>query len=332
MCLSQNAMKDKLKTDDHLTPQSPKKRWGIDISSTKIEGIIIDEAQPEKPLCRVCLPIEPIHAYDHLRGYDHIIAQVQLVTAKLEKTSGLSRPAAIGVATAGVTQPSTGILKKSSTLCLTGHTVKKDLSIALGTEVLLSNDANCFALAEAIVGAARGHKVVIGLILETGIGSGIVIGGHLLHGLHGIAGEWGHNIMCGEKTLCHCGKQGCNETVFSELALLHFYEKITGEEVTIHEIIKRAQLGERKAIQTLLHLQKKFAAAIASLINILDPDAIVIGGKLGAIDLLYEGSTRTQIFDYTYSNELKTSFLKPALGDSAKVFGAALLSGLPQSY
>ena len=149
------------------------------------------------------------------------------------------RPTEIGISTPGVIHPSTKILKTSSTLCLNGHPVQKDFSAALNMQVLLSNDANCFALGEALLGAARGYNIVLGLIVATGVGSGIVVGGTLLQGLHGIAGEWGHNTMYGENAPCHCGKKGCNEMVFSEFALEHFYEEITGIELSLSEIHAR---------------------------------------------------------------------------------------------
>ena len=142
---------------------------------------------------------------------------------EIEQLSGMKRPEKIGFGTPGVIDPSTGTLKNANTQCLNHHRVIDDLSRALEVEVLVANDANCFTLAEATLGAARGEKMVIGLILGTGVGGGVVINGQLLEGLHGIAGEWGHNTLCGEETLCYCGKKGCNETVFSGPALERFY-------------------------------------------------------------------------------------------------------------
>ena len=196
-----------------LSTSSAQQLWGIDLGGTKTEGVIIDAGQPGKALYRLRLPTE------RARGYEHILAQVRLLVEQLERASGFNRPDSIGIGTPGVIDPATGILKNSNTLCLNGQPVRNDLSAALGVEVLTANDANCFAFAEAILGAARGYKAVIGLILGTGVASGIVVNGQLVEGLHGIAGEWGHNTLCGEEALCYCGKKGCNEQVFSGPAL-----------------------------------------------------------------------------------------------------------------
>lgn len=294
-------------------------RWGIDLGGTKIEGAIIDEAQPDKALYRLRV------ATEREDGYAHILSHVRQLVMGLEKISGLNRPSQIGIGTPGITNPSTGTLKNSNTLCLNGRHVRDDLSKVLGVEVLLANDANCFALAEATLGAAHGRKVVMGLILGTGVGGGVVVNGHLLEGLHGIGGEWGHNTMRGEEGPCYCGKKGCNEQVFSGPALEEFYQKKTGHHFPLSDIVRRATSGELAAVETLERLREKFAEAIAVTINILDPDAIVIGGGVGNIDLLYAQATRDQIARYVFNNELKTELLKPTLGDSAGVFGAALL-------
>lgn len=308
------------KKNKNVSTSHSEKYWGIDISSTKIEGIIIDPAQPNKVLCRLHFPTE------RFCGYDHVISQVQLLITELESISGINRPQEIGIATAGVIHPSTGILRNASMLCLNGHALQTDLSVALNARVLLANDANCFTLGEALLGAGRGYNVVMGLILDIGVGSGIVVGNYLLQGLHGIAGEWGHNKMHNEDILCHCGKKGCNEMVFSEFALERFYEELTGEGLSLLEIVKRAKQNEVAALKTLERLQDKFAEAIAVSINNIDPEVIIISGSVGAIDLLYMESTRAKILRYIFNKELKTSFLRPVLGDSAGALGAALLS------
>ena len=294
--------------------------WGIDLGGTKTEGVIIDAGQPGKALYRLRLPTE------RARGYEHILAQVRLLVEQLERASGLSRPDCIGIGTPGVIDPSTGILKNSNTLCLNGQPVKDDLSTVLDVEVLTANDANCFAFAEATMGAGRDYKVVMGLILGTGVASGIVVSGELIEGLHGIAGEWGHNTLCGEEALCYCGKKGCNEQVFSGPALESFYHQLTDRRLSLSKIAQLASLGEQAAVKTLERLQEKFSEAIAVPINILDPEVIVIGGGVGNCDLLYTQATRDKVLRYVFNKELKTQFLKPALGDSAGVFGAAMLA------
>jgi predicted NBD/HSP70 family sugar kinase len=195
----------------------------------------------------------------------------------------------------------------------------------LGVTARLTNDANCLALAEAKVGAARGRPVVFGIILGTGVGGGIVVDGQIIDGLHGIAGEWGHNPMCGETHPCYCGRAGCVETVISGPALERFYSEQTGQTINLPEIVRRATKADAAARATMERLREKFAEAIAAVINILDPDAIVIGGGIGNLDLLYAESTRRAVLQHLFNNELSTEFMKPALGDSAGVFGAAML-------
>jgi N-acetylglucosamine kinase len=249
----------------------------------------------------------------------------------LERESGAKRPARIGFGTPGVIDPSSGVLKNSNTLCLNGRRLREDLSRALGVEARIANDANCFALAEATFGAGRGRKVVMGLILGTGCGGGVVVDGRVLDGLHGIAGEWGHNPIRGERTPCYCGRRGCVETVISGPALERHYRQRTGRRLRLPEIAARAAAGEGAARATLLRLRSKFGEAIAAVINILDPDAVVIGGGVGNIELLYGEETRRAVLKYMFNTEVRTEFLRPTLGDSAGVFGAAMLSASSRS-
>ena len=293
--------------------------WGIDLGGTKIEGAIVDASHPDRPICRTRVPTEGD------RGYEHILNRVQSVVERLEAESGLTRPPAIGIGTPGAVEPSTGTLKNSNTVCLNGRPLAHDLSATLGSEVRLANDANCFALAEATLGAACGRDVVVGLILGTGVGGGIVVGDRVLAGLHGIAGEWGHNPMRGEDTPCYCGRRGCVETVISGPALERFYESRTGRHRTLREITARADGGDADANATLGRLTAKFGEAIAAVINIVDPGAIVIGGGVGNIARLYDPETREAIRRHLFNPELRTELLKPTLGDSAGVFGAAML-------
>ena len=294
--------------------------WGIDLGGTKIEGAIVEPRRPDHAQHRVRLATESD------RGYAHVIARISAVVQMLERASGVRRPAVIGVGTPGAVEPSTGTLKNSNTVCLNGEPLARDLSAALGVEARLANDANCFALAEATLGAARGRDVVLGLIIGTGVGSGIVVHGRVLHGLHGIAGEWGHNAMCGESSPCYCGRAGCIETVISGPALERYYETRTGVRTSLAEIATLADHGHAPAGETLGRLTDKFGEAIAVVINILDPDAIVIGGGVGNIERLYHQSTRDAIRRHLFNPDLRTELLRPMLGDSAGVFGAALLA------
>jgi fructokinase len=299
--------------------------FGIDLGGTKIEGAVVDPAKPDTALCRLRLPTESA------KGYSHILSQVVRLVGMLERKSGVKRPACIGIGTPGVIDPPTGVLKNSNTTCLNGRRVREDLSAALGVEAKLANDANCFALAEAALGAGRGHRVVMGLILGTGCGGGIVVDGRVLDGAHGIAGEWGHNPICGERTPCYCGRRGCVETVISGPALERFYRARTGRSLRLPQIAERAAAGERPARATLHRLVAKFGEAFAAVINILDPDAVVIGGGVGNLDLLYSGEMRAALQRHVFNTELRTEFLKPTLGDSAGVFGAAMLSASSRS-
>jgi predicted NBD/HSP70 family sugar kinase len=296
--------------------------WGIDLGGTKIEALITSRNAPEQALYRRRISTE------RNGGYEHVLHQILKLIIEMETLSGLKRPHKMGFGTPGVSDPTTGLVRNSNTLCFNGRTLQKDLSTFLGVEALLANDANCFALAEATLGAARGKEVVMGLILGTGVGGGVVIHGHAIKGLQGIAGEWGHNTMRGEESPCYCGKRGCNEQVFSGPALENFYEYQSGHTLPLRDIVVQAASGNKPALKTLQRLQEKFAEAVAVPINILDPDAIVIGGGVGNIELLYSESTRDKITQYIFNDELKTALLRPALGDSAGVFGAALLGKL----
>ena len=260
-------------------------------------------------------------------GYDHILSQIEGVISDLESASGLPRPLKIGIGTPGAVEPSTGSLKNSNTLCLNARPLRQDLERLTGTGILMANDANCFALAEALAGSAVGEGVVFGVILGTGVGGGVVVNGRLLPGLHGIGGEWGHNPLRGESHPCYCGRAGCIEGVIAGPSLERFYREQGGETIRLPEISRRAQEGEKLAIQTLERLREKFAESIAAVINILDPDAIVLGGGVGNLPLLYEARTRESVLAHIFNKELRTRMLRPSLGDSGGVFGAALLVG-----
>ena len=294
--------------------------WGIDLGGTKVEGAIVDPEDPAKAEFRLRLPTG-----SHL-GYEHVTGQIAAVVRELENVSGTKRPAVIGIGTPGATEPSCGSLKNSNSTCLNGRPLRDDLQRMLGCEIRMANDANCCALAEARMGAARGFDVVMGLILGTGVGGGIVVGGRALNGLHGIAGEWGHNPLRGEETPCYCGRKGCVETVLCGPALERFYNSRTGQAVRLPEIVSRASSGDADAAATLERLRDKFGEAIAAVINILDPDAIVIGGGVGNLDVLYAEETRAAVLRHTFNGEVRTRFLRPSLGDSTGVFGAALLA------
>jgi predicted NBD/HSP70 family sugar kinase len=294
-------------------------KWGIDLGGTKIEGVIMDSTRPGEALYRLR------RETGATLGYEHILSQIEGVISDLETASGLSRPSKIGIGTPGAIEPSTGLLKNSNTTCLNGRPIVQDLERLTGTQIFMANDANCFALAEAVIGVGAGASVVFGVILGTGAGGGVVVHGCILPGLHGIAGEWGHNPLRGEAHPCYCGRSGCIEGVLAGPSLERFYREQGGEAVRLPEISRRAHAGEQLALQTLERLREKFAESIAAVINILDPDAIIIGGGVGNMELLYEDETRQAVLKHVFNKELRTRILKPTLGDSAGVFGAALL-------
>jgi fructokinase len=304
----------------HTTSITGEPLWGIDLGGTKIEGVIAAPGNHATALQRLRL------ATESEKGYHHIVAQIATLVGQLESASGCRRPRVIGIGTPGAMEPSTGALKNSNTVCLIGQPLRCDLEATLQCEVSLANDANCFALAEATLGAAKGRDTVIGLILGTGVGGGIVINGQVLDGLHGIAGEWGHNPICGEQTTCYCGRRGCVETVISGPALERFYVAQGGRSLRLPEIVARADSGDAAAKATLSRLREKFGEAIAAVINILDPDAVVIGGGVGNVNELYTEATRAEVRRHLFNPELRTEFLRPKLGDSAGVFGAAMLT------
>ena len=294
--------------------------WGIDLGGTKIEGAIMDPAHPSRALHRLRVPTEAA------KGYDHILSQFSKLISLLEEASGTKRPSRIGIGTPGVTTPKTGLLKNSNTLCLNGKPLAADLSRILGCEAILANDANCCALAEATLGAAKGHKTVFGIILGTGVGGGIVVDGEVLSGPHGICGEWGHNPLRGEEAPCYCGRNGCVEMVCAGPALERYYAVRSGRKIRLPEIVTLASSGDGDAVATLERLRSKFAEALAAVINILDPDAVVIGGGVGNLDLLYEAKTREAVTEFLFNDRFDTPLLRPELGDSAGVFGAAMLT------
>jgi predicted NBD/HSP70 family sugar kinase len=222
----------------------------------------------------------------------------------------------------GTVEPSTGLMKNANTTCLIGRPLVHDLSAVLGCGVVAENDANCFALAESTLGAAVGSGVVFGVILGTGVGAGIVVEGKVRTGHHGIAGEWGHNILIPDGDPCYCGKRGCVETVLSGPALERWYASLSGRQRPLSEI---ATSHETEALATIDRLSEYFGRALASVVNVLDPDAIVLGGGVGNIPALYSRG-RMSLENWMFNPKFEAKLLKPKLGDSAGVFGAAMLT------
>jgi predicted NBD/HSP70 family sugar kinase len=295
------------------------KLWGIDLGGTKIECVVIDG---EKTLIRRRISTEAD------KGYDHIIAQIKKLVTEVSAEIGF-RPTSIGFATPGVLDPISQRMKNCNTVVMNNQPMQKDIENALQIPVKLANDANCFALAETLLGAGKNFpnaEIVFGVIMGTGVGGGLIAHNRIIEGIHGIAGEWGHNVLEENGEPCYCGKRGCVETVISGVALENYYARISGSALTLKEILTNHLAGNDKfADQTIERLLEFYGRAVSTLINVLDPNLIVIGGGVGNVDLLYtEGYRRIKKYMFN-PDELKTPILKPALGDSAGVFGAALL-------
>jgi fructokinase len=296
--------------------------WGIDLGGTKVEGVVLESLANPSPLVRTRVDTEAV------KGYAHIIGQIAKLVAELEKQSGL-RPRAIGIGTPGVLDPTLLTMKNCNTTVLNGMPLKKDLEARLQLPIIMANDANCFALAETYWGAARQHapeaRMVFGIILGTGVGGGIVIDGKIWSGRHGIAGEWGHNYLDESGGPCYCGKTGCVETVISGPALERYYAGLSGTRIKLKEIAARHRAGaDPLATQTINRLSQFFGKAVSVITNLLDPDLIVIGGGVGNLDELYTDGPRA-LGQFIFNNRVEIPLLRPTLGDSAGVFGAAAL-------
>jgi fructokinase len=296
--------------------------WGIDLGGTKIECAVLDNNNNLAVVARKRISTEA-----H-KGYEHILGQIKKIITEVSNDIGYA-PQKIGFATPGILDPLTNTMKNCNTVCMNGKPMKDDLEAMLGITVSIANDANCFALAEATMGAApkafKQPQIVFGAILGTGVGGGVVINGKILTGRQGIAGEWGHNLLDPLGDPCYCGKAGCNEQVFAGPALERFYKRQSGTEHKLSEILAlhKAQTDPH-ATATIERLLDGFAQAISMIINVIDPDVIVLGGGVSNIDLLYtEGYSR--ILPHIFNNRLDTLIVPPLLGDSAGVFGAACL-------
>ena len=297
--------------------------WGIDLGGTKIECAVLSAQDLTQVIARERIDTEAS------KGYEHIISQVARLVTRVSDQLGVI-PTCIGFATPGVLNPATQTMKNCNTTSMNGRPMAADLTKALGVEVRLANDANCFALAETLMGAVQevnpNAEVVFGIIMGTGVGGALVVHGQVINGLHGIGGEWGHNILEEGGKSCYCGKSGCVEHVISGPALEEYYEAVSGQKLRMPQILQGHLAGtDSAATATIERMLENFGRAVSTLINVLDPQVIVIGGGLGNIDLLYtEGIERIKKYIFN-SGEVLTPIVKPKLGDSAGVFGAALL-------
>lgn len=296
-------------------------RIGIDLGGTKIEGAALGPQGEIVLRRRIATP----------KGdYTGTVAAIGGLVAELE--GALGRRCTVGIGMPGSLSPTTGLVRNSNSTSLNGRPFDRDVIAALGRPVRFANDANCFALSEAIGGAGDGGAVVFGAILGTGVGGGVVVGGKVLYGANGIAGEWGHSPLPrpadAERPgpVCYCGRQGCIEAFLSGPALTFDHRRATGETLEATEIAARAEAGDPAAEASLCRYEDRLARALATVMNLLDPDVIVLGGGLSAIARLYERVPRLW-GRYVFSDAVTTRLLPPRFGDASGVRGAAWLWG-----
>lgn len=299
-------------------------RLGVDLGGTKTEAVVLrvrDGGEPDV-LARRRVPT------DRERGYDHVVSNVASLIASVTREAGLVTPPRIGVGMPGGitfrradgTRSDVPLVKNSNTTCLNGMPFRHDLAARVGHPIAFDNDANCFALAEAVFGAGRGAEVVFGVIMGTGVGGGIALGDRTWSGLSGIAGEWGHIVLePRDGPPCYCGRRGCVETFLSGPAIERAYAARTGETRSLAEISTRDDGRE-----TLDAVVEIFGRALATVIDVLDPSIVVLGGGVSNLAVLYERGPQA-VARWVFDDELKTPIVKHQLGDSAGVFGAAML-------
>ena len=287
-------------------------KLGIDIGGTKIEAILINEQFQVIERKRVPTNRE--------EGYYQIIHRVTNLANELKEFGNIN--SSVGICIPGKIDIQKGTLKNSSIACLIDQPLQSDLETALSLPTLMENDANCFALAEAILGSAKDYRLVFGVVLGTGCGAGVVINKNIHRGPNHISGEWGHHVLYPNGRSCYCGNKGCAESYISGTALETEWKALTGEFKRVTDIINsKAYLTHPEWKNNFI---TNFGKALANVIDILDPDAIVLGGGLSKVEALYtEG--RDAIADVVFSNGMVTPIIKNKLGDSAGVFGAAIL-------
>jgi len=287
-------------------------RIGIDLGGTKIEGILTDENY--KTITRKRIPT------NQDEGYNSILESIKNLIQELVKES--NNKVSIGVCTPGALSLSSGLIKNSNTQCLIGKDLQNDLKNILHYNVSIENDANCFALAEAKLGAGKNSNLVFGIIMGTGVGGGIIIDGKIHHGRTNIAGEWGHHCLHPEGNICYCGNKGCVETYISGPALEKKWSELTSQNQSLPEIIKSSDNPNFPNWKK--SFLDDFGSSLANVIDILDPDVIVLGGGVSNIDFLYSEG-KNSIYEKVFSDIVDTPVTKNELGDSAGVFGACML-------
>ena len=294
-------------------------RIGIDLGGTKIEGVALDDHGRELARRREATP------RDH---YDGTVRAIAGLVGFLEDRVGAR--GTVGIGMPGAISPATGLVKNANSLWLNGRPLAQDLNAALGRRVRLANDANCFALSEATDGAAAGAEVVFGVIAGTGTGGGVVVRGRVLTGPNAVAGEWGHNPLPWPEPdewpgrPCYCGRSGCVETFLSGPGLSADHAAATGDSLPAPDIAARAAAGDAAARATLGRYERRMARALAAVVNVLDPDVIVLGGGLSNLDRLYT-SVPALWGAFVFSDRVDTRLVRARYGDASGVRGAAWL-------
>ncbi|MDC0203300.1 ROK family protein, partial [Candidatus Nitrosopelagicus sp.] len=283
-----------------------------DLGGTKIEGILVNENYKTIERKRIQTNQE--------KGYSSILESIQSMVLELSQES--DDKFSIGICTPGALSLDSGLIKNSNTQCLIGRDLQNDLKNILHCEISIENDANCFALAEAKLGAGKNSNLVFGVIMGTGVGGGIIINGQIHRGRTNIAGEWGHHCLHTGGNSCYCGNKGCVETYISGPALENKWSEMTSQNQSLSEIMKNSDNPNfDNWKKTFLD---NFGLALANVIDILDPDTIVLGGGVSNIDFLYNEGKNT-VYEKVFSDIIDTPIIKNELGDSAGVFGACML-------
>lgn len=295
-------------------------RLGIDLGGSKIEAVVLDGSGQMVYQQRIDTPTH---------DYRAILSSIRYLLEQAESSAGLRLE--VGLGTPGALSPKTGLLRNSNTVCMNGQDLLADLEQELQRPVRIQNDANCFALSEAMDGAAADYSVVFGVIIGTGTGGGLVFNKQLITGPHAIAGEWGHNNLPWLQPFdvprpCYCGKHGCIETYLSGPGLAGNVESLTGQALSSREIVQLAEQGDEVFIQQMDHYYDQMARALAHVINIVDPDAIVLGGGMSNIAGIYR-EVPARLEQYVFSDFVATKILPPKFGDASGVRGAAWLWG-----
>ena len=295
---------------------------GVDLGGTKIEGVLARRG-PAGELSVLERRRVPTASEE---GYEAVLGRAAALIRSLAPAEDVTT-IPIGMGMPGGTTRRGGLVKNSNAVCLNGRPFRADLAAALGRELAFENDANCFALAEAVLGAAAPHRegLVFGVILGTGVGGGLVVRGEIWSGAQGIAGEWGHHAVRSDGVeTCYCGNHGCLELYASGPAVERDYLRRSGQRLSLAEIAL-ARGADEHADAAIRGLAESFARGLASVIDILDPSAIVLGGGVSNLDVLYDEGTR-RVSELVFNDELTTPILRNLLGDSAGVLGAALIA------